>query len=82
MIRFLILFFAGGWFLQLSGEDLHEDVHWAFVPPLLPQMPEVRDTAWPRQPIDYFILMHLRNMGSSHPRGQTKRRSYDVCGSD
>ncbi|MDG1892584.1 MAG: DUF1549 domain-containing protein, partial [Verrucomicrobiota bacterium] len=63
MIRFLILFFAGGWFLQLSGEDLHEDVHWAFVPPLLPQMPEVRDTAWPRQPIDHFILHALEKHG-------------------
>ncbi|MDR3637153.1 MAG: DUF1549 domain-containing protein, partial [Isosphaeraceae bacterium] len=33
--------------------------HWAFVPPVRPVEPAVKDTSWPRQPIDRFILDRL-----------------------
>jgi hypothetical protein len=33
--------------------------HWAFIPPVRPALPAVRDTAWPREPIDRFILARL-----------------------
>ena len=33
--------------------------HWAFQPPLKPKSPAVRNAAWPRNPIDAFILAKL-----------------------
>jgi hypothetical protein len=33
--------------------------HWAFVPPKRPALPNVRDTRWPRSPIDAFVLERL-----------------------
>lgn len=33
--------------------------HWAFVPPTRPSLPEVQNTAWPRNAIDHFILAQL-----------------------
>jgi hypothetical protein len=37
--------------------------HWAFVPPVRPALPAVRDRAWPRNPIDHFILARLEREG-------------------
>ena len=37
--------------------------HWAFVPPRHPTVPEVRDAAWVRNPIDNFILARLEQQG-------------------
>jgi hypothetical protein len=37
--------------------------HWAFVAPAKPPVPEVKDKAWPRTPIDNFILAKLESKG-------------------
>ncbi len=37
--------------------------HWAFVAPRRPAEPEVRDRAWPRNPIDRFVLARLEAEG-------------------
>ncbi len=37
--------------------------HWAFVPPVRPQLPAVRDRAWVRNPIDAFVLARLERHG-------------------
>jgi mono/diheme cytochrome c family protein len=37
--------------------------HWAFKPPQRPPLPAVQDKAWPRNPIDYFILARLEKEG-------------------
>lgn len=37
--------------------------HWAFVPPTKPEIPNVRDVAWPREPVDYFVLKRLEAEG-------------------
>jgi hypothetical protein len=37
--------------------------HWAFVPPSRVAPPEVKDTAWVRNPIDNFILARLEQQG-------------------
>ncbi|HTU17035.1 MAG TPA: DUF1553 domain-containing protein [Gemmataceae bacterium] len=37
--------------------------HWSFLAPKRPSLPTVRDTAWPRTPIDYFILARLEREG-------------------
>ena len=33
--------------------------HWAFIPPKQPDVPEVSDSSWPRNPIDNFVLARL-----------------------
>jgi hypothetical protein len=35
------------------------ETHWAFEKPLRPELPKVKDTAWPRNEIDYFVLDKL-----------------------
>jgi hypothetical protein len=37
--------------------------HWAFVTPQQVPLPKVRNAAWPRNPIDYFILARLETEG-------------------
>jgi mono/diheme cytochrome c family protein len=37
--------------------------HWAYVKPVRPEPPAVRDVAWPRNPIDRFLLARLEKEG-------------------
>ena len=37
--------------------------HWAYVPPIRPALPQVKDARWPRNPIDNFILARLEREG-------------------
>jgi hypothetical protein len=37
--------------------------HWSFLPPERPPLPAVRETRWPRNPIDYFVLERLEREG-------------------
>jgi len=37
--------------------------HWAFVPPRRSALPAVKDNAWPRNSIDYFVLYRLEAAG-------------------
>src|SRR5262249_43325852 len=37
--------------------------HWAFVAPTRPALPQVKNSAWPRNQIDYFILARLEAKG-------------------
>jgi hypothetical protein len=37
--------------------------HWAFVPPLRPQLPSVKRADWPRTPIDHFVLRAMEQVG-------------------
>jgi mono/diheme cytochrome c family protein len=39
--------------------------HWAYVPPVQPPVPTVKDTAWPKNDIDRFILARLEAEGLS-----------------
>jgi mono/diheme cytochrome c family protein len=39
------------------------ETHWAYVPPKRPDLPEVKAKAWPRNPIDNFILARLESEG-------------------
>jgi hypothetical protein len=59
--------------------------HWAYVPPQRPAIPTVRDTSWPRNPIDFFVLARLEreNLRPSPPadRYTLVRRVYlDLIG--
>jgi len=39
--------------------------HWAYVPPVRPALPEVKNAAWCRNPIDRFVLARLEKEGLS-----------------
>lgn len=66
-------------------EGAENAVHWAFVPPKRPLVPEVRNKAWVRNPIDAFILHRLEQEGLSPapqaPKETLIRRLYlDLIG--
>jgi hypothetical protein len=59
--------------------------HWAYVPPSRPALPKVRDRAWPRNPIDFFILAQLEKAGLTPcPEADRatliRRLSFDLIG--
>ena len=59
--------------------------HWAFQPPILVDPPSVRDSVWPRNEIDRFVLARLEQDGlspSPPADGRTllRRLSYDLIG--
>src|SRR5947208_859520 len=39
--------------------------HWAYVPPVRPELPAVKNAAWPKNPIDRFVLARLEKEGLS-----------------
>ncbi|MGH8254556.1 MAG: PSD1 and planctomycete cytochrome C domain-containing protein [Steroidobacteraceae bacterium] len=59
--------------------------HWAFVAPKDQPLPAVKDSAWPRQPVDRFILARLEReglqpSGEAERAGQLRRVSLDLTG--
>ncbi|MCB9876810.1 MAG: PSD1 domain-containing protein [Planctomycetes bacterium] len=48
--------------------------HWAFVTPVVPALPAVRDAAWPRGAIDRFVLARLEREGLA-PNPAADRRT-------
>jgi mono/diheme cytochrome c family protein len=61
------------------------DDHWAYIPPQRPEAPEVKDTGWPHNPIDHFILSRLEKEGlkpapeASKP-AVLRRVTFDLTG--
>jgi hypothetical protein len=61
------------------------EMHWAYVPPQRPDPPAVKNAAWPRNPIDNFILARLESEGlqpSSEADKATliRRVTFDLTG--
>src|SRR5579864_6071360 len=59
--------------------------HWSFIPPVRPALPEVNNAAWPRNPIDRFILQRLAREGLQPAPEATqetliRRASLDLTG--
>src|SRR5437867_5625782 len=59
--------------------------HWAFVPPRRPPLPTVKNSAWPKNPIDRFVLARLEKEGlSPSPEADRttllRRLSLDLIG--
>lgn len=59
--------------------------HWAFVPPKSSPVPEVKDKAWCKNPIDNFILAKQEQYGLQHNPEADKERllkrvSFDLTG--
>ncbi len=60
-------------------------IHWAFVAPIRPDLPAVKDETWSRNPIDRFILARLEKEGlSPSPEADRvtliRRASLDLLG--
>ena len=53
--------------IELIGRWIEQgapyEAHWAFEPPRRPALPEVKDTRWPKNEIDYFVLARLETEG-------------------
>jgi hypothetical protein len=67
------------------AEGAKYDLHWSFVAPQRPPLSEVKYAAWPRNPIDRFILARLEREGLSSapeaPRHTLIRRlTLDLTG--
>ena len=48
--------------------------HWAFQPPMRPNLPEVKEKGWPKTPIDFFVLSKLEK-GGLHPSAPAKKET-------
>ena len=48
--------------------------HWSFIAPKRPELPAVKDAAWPRTPIDRFLLARLESRGLT-PAPEADRRT-------
>ncbi len=59
--------------------------HWAWVTPTMPKVPDVRNKAWPKNPIDNFVMARL-DAGKLKPSPeadkvvQIRRVTYDLTG--
>ncbi|MBI3822810.1 MAG: DUF1553 domain-containing protein [Planctomycetes bacterium] len=59
--------------------------HWAFLAPERPALPSVKNKAWPRNPIDHFVLAKLERNGlapslEADPVTLIRRMSLDLTG--
>jgi len=59
--------------------------HWAFIPPTKPELPQTRNPAWIRNPIDRFVLAELEHRGlepspDAELRTLLRRVSLDMVG--
>jgi hypothetical protein len=59
--------------------------HWSLISPVRPELPAVKNEAWPRNPIDYFILAKLEAVGlepapEADRRTLARRLSLDLNG--
>lgn len=70
---------------QPVAENKPASTHWAFQPLTEPPLPEVKDNAWPLNPIDYFIQAQREAAGLStapdaKPHVLARRLSYALTG--
>jgi hypothetical protein len=59
--------------------------HWAFIAPVRPELPTVKNRAWPKNPIDHFVLARLEQEGltptqEADPTTLIRRMSLDLTG--
>ncbi|MFK7788682.1 MAG: DUF1549 domain-containing protein, partial [Phycisphaeraceae bacterium] len=59
---------------QWIKEGAEYEPHWAFIPPVMPELPEVSDEAWVRNNIDRFVLAKLDTKGLK-PSPEAEKRT-------
>jgi hypothetical protein len=67
------------------AEGAEYEKHWSLIPPARPAVPEVKDKAWVRNPIDAFVLAELEKRGlkpapEADRRTLARRLSLDLTG--
>ncbi len=72
-------------FKSWIGQGAHYERHWAFTPPVKAALPQLADTKWTRNEIDYFILAKLQKIGlqpneEADKERLLKRLSLDLTG--
>src|SRR4051812_26010401 len=70
---------------KLSGLNDQARAHWSYQPVTKPTPPTVKNTAWPRTPIDQFIMAKLEEKGMTPAADAPKeallrRATYDLTG--
>jgi mono/diheme cytochrome c family protein len=70
---------------QWIAEGAEYQGHWAFIAPAKPELPQVRNKDWVRNPIDRFVLSELERRGlqpspESELRTLIRRVCYDLTG--
>ncbi len=48
--------------------------HWSFIPPVKPDVPEIKEKGWAQNEIDYFIASKLESKGLKHSKRATKEK--------
>ncbi len=61
------------------------ETHWAFIPPKMPDLPELDDVSWAKNEIDLFVLARLREDGltpaaEAEPHRLFRRLHLDITG--
>ena len=70
---------------QWIAEGAHYEPHWAYIPPKQAPLPAVKNTTWPKNAIDRFVLAKLESMGlkpapEADRRTLARRVSLDLTG--
>ncbi|QDU31399.1 Planctomycete cytochrome C [Anatilimnocola aggregata] len=70
---------------QWIAEGAEYQKHWSFIAPVRPPLPEVKDKAWAKNPIDAFVLAKLESLGlkpalEADKRTIARRLSLDITG--
>ncbi len=70
---------------QWIDEGANYELHWSFVPPQRPKLPEVKQTAWAASPIDRFVAAGQESQGFSAAaeadrRTLIRRLYFDLIG--
>ncbi len=71
--------------LQPADASIDADATWSFHPRRVPELPEVDNFDWPRDPIDHFVLARIEatELAPTHdanPRVLVRRLFYDLIG--
>ncbi len=70
---------------EINEGERAEETHWAFQPLATASAPRVTDSAWPREPLDSFVLARLELAGfapspEADRRALIRRATYAVTG--
>ncbi|MEX2287143.1 MAG: PSD1 and planctomycete cytochrome C domain-containing protein [Planctomycetaceae bacterium] len=70
---------------QWVSEGAEYEPHWSLVPPMRVQPPIVKQTQWPRNPVDNFVLVRLEREGlrpspAAEPATLLRRLCLDLTG--
>lgn len=67
------------------SEAVQAGRHWSYVPPVRPALPQVKEKAWSRNPVDAFVAARLEKEGlapsaEAEPEVLLRRLSLDITG--